>query len=1174
MENTLSQRFKNIAVFLAIAVTILGYYFLNHRAQGNRDSIAHVIEQTITRVETYLAEKIDRYKKRGDVVFQRFQENTLQHAEMYPKEALVLENNGVVDDYYGEIFHFGYRNIPVGQWVLTEKNSDIYFTWRVSEHLFYVRHFCHLERIQVLLQMKFPFAIRELRYSKNPLTDFENINQYDDRTRTFFYSHLLTPSNRQLILTLKLYNDDIENYYLKKRDIFLFSALGFFLLLGIFQFYRKKPGTALVFWLLLLVALFFLVSLLGKHNLYLVIAGFSLVSIYQLLMVVLLVVSIFYFFRKRFKIRIISYLLFNITMVLAMWSTVPVYKSVDFNYTEFNLDYFVLMLVVFLLHLWPLLFVRGFAYDYYQRMTTTRQKVMNGLIFLVVQLAMVLNLTFAFEIPLLNLLALSSIAFIMLFFRRSFLSRVTIIFILAIGIFQLNSSHILEEKREFVESNLKNIFLNQSNYAQYIAREIIYEINANIAGSKFHTLFEGDVSERLESIWRKSLASRESVGSGIFVVSNNDQLLSHFSYQLPYLEVKSDFLIPFWAMQEATAEVSGKEIFLANAYISIFKGNQYLGRVVVQVLNSPELLLRYQEKNNIFYIYNKIDGRDFSYIKLNDQYQILENPSNINLENILGILQYDDKWISFKYMDLRFTGYIFRDRGHAIIIFFPVDTLLKEFSEVIKIFLFFCLFFLVFYARKTRKIDWRNMYYSFSIRVFLFLVLISILTAVVFSIFFVNFTTETSEQQLMQIVYENGRTAQNIGYDLIKKPENFSPDHLFSISTILNSDVTVYEKKGLLETSNLKNIIHARIPEYLHSRILMLLDTKHQKFVLDEDERSFRLFYKVYEYVFMLEYLYNWRKKISEKAYYTDFILTMFFILVIIGVATALFFRNKILAPIEGLHEGMAQVEKGELPILENIPAEIEIKTLYMGFNSMIEGIREQKKSISEIAQMKTIIRMGRRVAHEVKNPLTPIKLSAEQILLSLRDKNPNYEDLIKKSVNYIIDETEHLRKVSYGFLDLSRMDEVNAESFDLMRLVHEEIFSVQQLYGRIAFSVNAGENPVPIMVNLDKVKLKQVLKNLINNSIEAIGEKNGAIAVQVKKENQRVHMVVSDSGIGMDDTEIKQAFEADYSTKEVGTGLGLFIVKRIIDSHKGHVEIRSEKYNGTQVIIDLPEKV
>jgi nitrogen fixation/metabolism regulation signal transduction histidine kinase len=430
------------------------------------------------------------------------------------------------------------------------------------------------------------------------------------------------------------------------------------------------------------------------------------------------------------------------------------------------------------------------------------------------------------------------------------------------------------------------------------------------------------------------------------------------------------------------------------------------------------------------------------------------------------------------------------------------------------------------------------------------------------------------------MVYESGRAAQNIAYDLVEGSGELSQDLLFSMSNILNGDVSIYyENGGLVDSSNFRKIINSQIPLYLHSNILTLLNEKNQKFVLFEDEKSFYLFYKIYDYIFMVELSNKWEKGLSEERYYTDFIITLFFILIIIGFAAAFFFRNKIISPIDGLNKGMAEVERGNLTKLEQFPSEIEIKSLYMGFNSMIEGIREQKRTISEMSRMKTIIRLGRRVAHEVKNPLTPIKLSAEQILKALKDKNPNYEEIIRQSVNYIVDETEHLKRVSYGFLDLSRLDEINAEEFDLVDLIREELFNVTQIYSHIVFSffARSGDEEAKIIkVTLDKIKIKQVLKNLLTNSIEAIGEKKGEIQINLGKDdnNNRVTIEIADNGGGMDEREIERAFEVDYSTKDVGTGLGLFIVKRIVELHKGSIEILSEREKGTRVILHLPEKV
>ena len=1181
MENLLSQRPKNIIIIAFVGVVLITYWVFIKSPDLDQDNIYRFALKSIKAVEKKLEQQVLDYQDRSRQVFRDYNYQTLSHSRLKPKEALIIEEKGVIKDYFGEIYHFKFPPLEPGGWGFIEHSNHVYFVEKMANHVFYVRYFCDLENNPFLKPMKHAFAFSEIKYSKMPLPAHENKYIYDNINSLFFYYHLLKHANGQFILHLKFSEQDIENYYKKREKIFFHSVIGLFLILGIFYFYKQKLIISQLSWLAFLVNLFFFLPLLGECDLYLKLkvigTTLNFHSLYQVLVSLVFLLSILYFVRMQIKYPILSFIFFNFSLVFLVKVCDSLFIGVQFNYLDFGLNHLLLIVVIFLLHLVPLFFIGSTTIELFKEFKSPGQKMVKGGIFLVVQMAVILLIYLLFKTPLLNIFILSLIAFMLLFMKKNFLSRAAIIFLLAISIYHLIAGHSLREKKEFIENNLKKIFLNQSNYSKFIAREIVHEIN--LSSSDFYEFFQGDTSSKLESIWRRTIASRENIASGIFVVSKEDEVLSYFSYQIPFLKVKTRNIFPFWAMENTTAEVYGREIPLAAAYISIFKEWDNLGRIFVLVYNSPELLLRYQDKVNIFTIDNKIDGSDFSYIKLNNANQIVENPSNINLENITGILEHSGQWTQFEAMDMLFRGYLFRHNGNAFIIFFPGNTFFKNLSEVTKIFLMLSLLVLLFYAKDLKKIDWRSIYYSFSIRVFTILILISFLTAIVFSIFFINFSTRTSEQKVMRMVYENGRTAQNIAYDLFEDSGEFSQDLLFSMSNILNGDVSIYyETGGLVDSSNFRKIINSQIPLYLHSNILTLLNEKNQKFVLFEDEKSFHLFYKIYDYILMVELSNKWEKSLFEERYYTDFVITLFFILIIIGFATAFFFRNKIISPIDGLNKGMAEVKRGNLPKLEQVPSEIEIKSLYMGFNEMIEGIREQQKAISEMSRMKTIIRLGRRVAHEVKNPLTPIKLSAEQILKALNDKNPNYEEIIKQSVNYIIDESEHLKRVSYGFLDLSRLDEINSGEFDLVDLTREELFNVTQIYSHIDFSFFAeseGEEAKTMRVTLDKIKIKQVLKNLINNSIEAIGEKKGEIRINLGKtqRNNGVTIEVADNGGGMDAKEIECAFEVDYSTKDVGTGLGLFIVKRIVELHKGSIEILSEKNKGTRVILGLPEK-
>ena len=674
----------------------------------------------------------------------------------------------------------------------------------------------------------------------------------------------------------------------------------------------------------------------------------------------------------------------------------------------------------------------------------------------------------------------------------------------------------------------------------------------------------------MRDIWHSSLAARENIASGIYVISKTGEVLKQFSYQIPYLNVESRNIFPFWSYGDATADFHGKKVSLALASIDVFEKSNNLGQIVIQVQNTPELILRYKDEINIFTINNKIEGMDISYIKLNEENQIVENPANITIKNLSRMFQNANRWIRFQYMGLSFKGYIFKQKNRSTVIFYPENTLVKNFSEIIKIFLFFVFLLLVINFNKLPKMEWKSVYYSYSMRVFSLLIIVSLFTAIIFSIFSLNFTADSTQRRLRKFIYERGRSAQNYILNLLQNKSEIDQNLIFLLSKIYDTDVSVFKNGEWQATSNFIKVINSQVPTHIHSDILSQLNTNNQEFVLNRAGEGFYLYFKTDDYIFSIDYSIQAPDNLSIKGSYSDFIFTLFFILTMIGLSLAFFFRNKILAPIFALNLGMAAVEKGKLNKLKNIPAETELKSLFLGFNEMVEGIREQRKKDAEISRIKTLVKLGRRVAHEVKNPLTPIKLSAEQILRSINDKGDDYENIIKQSINYIVDETEHLRKVSLGFLDLSRLDEINVEVFDLVKLARGEIFNFEQLYANIGFKMVCDADH--LAVRLDRIKIKQVIKNLLINSLEAIGDRNGEILINISTEGQGVMMAITDNGMGLSKKELDLIFKEDYSRKESGTGLGLFIVKRIIDLHKGNIDFISQKTKGTTVTLFLPD--
>ncbi len=1173
MEIVLSKRVKVVILILSYIAFfwIAASQFIGSDSQKNKERIYGRLAGAVKLVEDGLRGQVRSNASRGDSLVQTYLQGRLVHEEMEPGEALVVEKNGKVGEYFGEIYFIKFPPMAAEEWRFIENNGNIYFLQKCTGHIYYLNHFFQLESNFALEKLAFPGSFGELEYLDVPNSSQLTRFYYEATQDLYYYDHILEGSDMQLFLHVRLFPEGIEQSIIRQRNIvtFGFVLIGLFFI-GILFMSRKAVLERLLAKLAfsaIFAILFYMIQVYGERDLFLDILGLRLNSIHEILILAAFLNYMLFLSVRRLSNVYAGIICFNLAALFSIHIIGLVLSSVHFHYSNFNfrLDYFSLILVLFMFHLVPTWFVFG---------VRPKAKVRAGTRIVLFQ-AGVCYLYFLWSPDLAFAAGYFSVMLLMFALpERKFLARSMYLFLVALSIYSFISQNSIQSKQSFISQNLKNIFLNQGNYAKLLAREIVHEINST--SKDFKEFFKDYPAKNLEQIWKNSLAARENAGSGIFVLSREQTILTSFSDQIPYVDVKKKDFFPVWAIEEMEASLFGKEITLAVASTSVFDGTELLGYIIVQVMNSPELILKERENINIFTINRRIEQLGLNYMKLSSDNRILENPSNINLQDIKGLLRDDEQWIQFRFVDLRFTGYIFKDAANSIIIFYPEKTLVTKFSEIIKIFLFLMVVYFLFSFRELRRVQWRFLLYSFSIKVFAILILLSLLTAVVFSFFSLDFNMQSSQRHLRQLVLERGAAAQNLVNDLLTENNDFAQNQLFFLSRMIERDITVYRQGMLLHTINYKKIFESRVPEYVNSDVLHTLNDKNQKFYIENLEDSIQLYFKAGDYIFNVDFPFDREDVIGGRGNYEDFIITLFFILVVCGFSAAFFFRNKIMYPIDTLNKKMAEVKQGRLTVLEGMPTEEELKSLYLGFNSMVEGIREQRKNISEISRMKTLVNMGRRVAHEVKNPLTPIKLSAEQILRSLRDKRQNYEETIEKSVKFIIDETEHLRKVSYGFLDLSRLDRIQPVPFDFVELLQEEVFHLRQIYPHIEFVLETGREVLP--VTMDQVKIKQVIINVMLNSLDAIGEKNGIITIaadlRIDPNCAWVVLVFTDNGIGMESAEIRQMFDEDYSTKETGSGIGMFIIKRIVDLHKGKIEIKSEKGKGTTFTIELPQHV
>ena len=264
-----------------------------------------------------------------------------------------------------------------------------------------------------------------------------------------------------------------------------------------------------------------------------------------------------------------------------------------------------------------------------------------------------------------------------------------------------------------------------------------------------------------------------------------------------------------------------------------------------------------------------------------------------------------------------------------------------------------------------------------------------------------------------------------------------------------------------------------------------------------------------------------------------------------------------------------------ESPIQLNLTVGAEVKFIAVtstrtpsGLVVVIDDVTHLVKGQREMAWRE----VARRIAHEIKNPLTPIKLSAQRLQRRFSDLTGKEGQLLRECTETIIQNTDELKEMVNEFSLFARLPEISPSANDLDEMLRETVTLYSQAHPQILI-VYRPDTSLPTF-DFDRDQLKRVFINLLDNAVAALdGQASPQITIRTHYHAQ-LHIAVvdfRDSGPGMDDAVKSRVFEPYFSTKSDGTGLGLAIVKRIISDHHGFIRVHSQPGEGTQFLVELP---
>lgn len=310
------------------------------------------------------------------------------------------------------------------------------------------------------------------------------------------------------------------------------------------------------------------------------------------------------------------------------------------------------------------------------------------------------------------------------------------------------------------------------------------------------------------------------------------------------------------------------------------------------------------------------------------------------------------------------------------------------------------------------------------------------------------------------------------------------------------------------------------------------------------------------------------QSEIDEELARRDAFLFGIYALIILGViVTGLIVANQFARPVEELTKATHKVAGGTLDIHLPSKGDSEMSNLIRSFNMMTERLKNSREELARVERELAWREMARQVAHEIKNPLTPMKLSIQQLRQTRKDNSEDFDTSFDLITRMLLEQIDTMDRIASEFSRFARMPVAHYKPVQVNQVIQRALAVFPDKNG-IDFQTKF-DDTIPEII-ADPEELQRAIVNITRNSIQAMPD-GGIIEVTTKVENEQIKITITDNGTGIPPEVRKRLFEPNFSTKTDGMGLGLAIVRKTIEELNGNVHITSEIQKGTTVTITIP---
>ncbi|MFK7833270.1 MAG: ATP-binding protein [Winogradskyella sp.] len=403
-------------------------------------------------------------------------------------------------------------------------------------------------------------------------------------------------------------------------------------------------------------------------------------------------------------------------------------------------------------------------------------------------------------------------------------------------------------------------------------------------------------------------------------------------------------------------------------------------------------------------------------------------------------------------------------------------------------------------------------------------------------------------------------------------------DEIFDIDAIHNLQINLYDLEGQLLKSSKRTIQRDSTEQCLDAEILnQLSNTLEHRYVVKNQENG-QTFQSSYTYltdekfktlaILNLPYLENDDFLNRELQEFLMRLGYAYLVMILVAIGLAYFISKYITKSLKTISDKMNEIrlEKRNKKIQIESSSE-EIENLVNSYNSMIDELEASAVVLATNEREQAWREMAKQVAHEIKNPLTPMRLTVQSFQRKFNPEDENIHQKVKEYSNTLIEQIDTMSSIASAFSNFAKMPAQKSEVLNVVQIVKLSLDIFNEDY--IEFNSETEE----IIAKFDRTQLIRVVTNLVKNGIQAMPEdsENPRINVRVFNKGNNVNITIEDNGSGISEETKSKIFEPKFTTKTSGMGLGLAMVKNIVETYNGSITFTSQLGKGTIFTVIFP---